>query len=170
MMVMVADAAVAHADGRMLKMALLMVMMMTMMMTVTEHTETYTFPRCALSSKRTGLLCLQPSCSKAARHVRGPGLGMEVVSLASTKQLPIEDVFWQYEGDAGTWANMPQEFMEVYENAFRRSTEALPTYEYMMKFRGNRGWFSYVVDFSTMTQTNKTTGNMRRIRRLVAFS
>ena len=94
---------------------------------------------------------------------------MKGMSLDASKQLPLEEVLWQYEIDAGTWANMPKAFVQQYEQAFRSSTEAHPTYEYMMEFTGNRGWFSYLVDFSNMTQTNTTTGNIRLIRRLVVL-
>ena len=100
-----------------------------------------------------------------AQHVSAtatPDVEYDAEATSSFEILPR--VTWEYTNSTGDeWRSMDRSYSQQHEEHFNRGDL---TFEYDFKFgKHKRKVYEYVVDFVDMTQTNITTGTVRRIRR-----
>ena len=70
---------------------------------------------------------------------------------------------WQFEDARGSWKIMDDEYQEIYETLYMSGqTQDHVTHAYG---DGGRKTYRYHIDLGAMTQTNETTGKVRRVRR-----
>ena len=75
------------------------------------------------------------------------------------------ETFWQFESDDdGTWEHMPSEFSKPLEEQLSRGVSM---FEYDFPFASGTKFYHYEVDLEKFVQTNCTTKQSRRLRRLL---
>ncbi|XP_018018276.1 protein mono-ADP-ribosyltransferase PARP11, partial [Hyalella azteca] len=90
------------------------------------------------------------------RHVikNSDGNGEDVVSVNL-------NYAWFFEEDNGSWVKIGSKGDSNVTSAIEKHYQTRPT----TKFRFTAGNYSYVLDFTNMTQTNTTTGRVRKVYR-----
>ena len=126
---------------------------------------------------RGGLLEDQQSLNDAYEAWRKIVLGTSVIAESSTsssdnarqcaRTTNLVQVTWQYRNSSGDkWINMDRSYVQKHEEQYQLGAR---TFEYDVYYGKKKDKvYQYIVDFNEMTQMNRDTGKVRRIRRLVA--